>query len=145
MPEIALRTAFIVGYPGERDAEFQSLLDLVAEQRFDRLGVFTYSFESRTPAGSLGDPVPEAIKQERLALLMELQQQISLEKHQQFIGRSLDVLIEGHGDGLSIGRSYRDAPEIDGLIFVEGALEIGAILRVQIDSVLPYDLKGHPI
>jgi ribosomal protein S12 methylthiotransferase len=145
MPEIALRTAFIVGFPGETDAEFQSLLDFVAEQRFDRLGVFTYSFESRTPAGKLCDPVPETLKQERHALLMALQQQISLEKHQQLIGRRLDVLIEGRGEGLSIGRSYRDAPEIDGLVFVEGTLEIGAILRVQIDSALPYDLKGHPV
>ncbi len=145
MPEIALRTAFIVGFPGETDAAFQSLLDFVAEQRFDRLGVFTYSFESRTPAGSFGDPVPAAVKQERHDILMELQQQISLEKQQQFIGRCLDVLIEGRAEGLSIGRSYRDAPEIDGLVFVEGDLTIGEIRRVQIDSALPYDLKGHPI
>jgi ribosomal protein S12 methylthiotransferase len=76
---------------------------------------------------------------------MELQQQISLEKHQQLIGRTLDVLIEGRGYGLSIGRSYRDAPEIDGLVFVEGTLEIGEIRSVQIDSALPYDLRGRPV
>jgi len=76
---------------------------------------------------------------------MELQQQISLEKHQQLIGRSLDVLIEGHGDGLSMGRSYRDAPEIDGLVLVDGEQEIGNIVPVQIDGAMPYDLTGHPV
>jgi ribosomal protein S12 methylthiotransferase len=145
MPQIALRTAFIVGFPGETEDEFQRLIDFTTEQRFDRLGVFTYSFESRTPAGNLGDPVPEALKQERYARLMELQQQISLEKHQQLVGRRLDVLIEGHDESLSIGRSYRDAPEIDGLVFVEDALEIGDIHSVEIDHALPYDLKGHSV
>jgi ribosomal protein S12 methylthiotransferase len=144
MPDLALRTTFIVGYPGETDAEFQTLCDFVAEVRFDRLGVFAYSFEPGTSAAELGDPVPESLKQERLARLMELQQQISLEKHQQLIGRSLDVLIEGQGDGLSMGRTYRDAPEIDGLVIVEGEVEIGTIASVRIDGAMPYDLTGHP-
>lgn len=144
MPDLALRSAFIVGYPGETESEFQTLLDFIAELRFDRVGVFTYSFEPGTFAESLGDPIPDSLKQERRARLMELQQQISLEKHQHFVGRSLDVLTEGLGDGLSLGRSYRDAPEIDGMVLVSGELEIGAITPVRIDGALPYDLTGHP-
>jgi len=144
MPDMALRSSFIVGYPGETENEFQTLLEFIAELRFDRVGVFTYSFEPGTFAESLGDPIPDSIKQERRARLMELQQQISLEKHQQFVGRTLDVLTEGHGDGLSLGRSYRDAPEIDGMVLVSGELEIGAIVPVRIDGALPYDLTGHP-
>jgi ribosomal protein S12 methylthiotransferase len=144
MPDLALRTTFIVGYPGETEAEFQALYDFIAELRFDRLGVFTYSFEPGTHAESLGDPVPEPVKEERRARLMELQQAISLEKHQQLIGHSLDVLIEGLGDGLSMGRSYRDAPEIDGLVLVNGEHETGDIIPVQIDGAMTYDLTGHP-
>jgi ribosomal protein S12 methylthiotransferase len=144
MPDLALRTTFIVGYPGETEAEFQALYDFIAELRFDRLGVFTYSFEPGTHAESLGDPVPEPVKEERRARLMELQQAISLEKHQQLIGHSLDVLIEGLGDGLSMGRSYRDAPEIDGLVLVNGEHEPGDIIPVQIDGAMTYDLTGHP-
>ncbi len=144
MPDLTLRTTFIVGYPGETEAEFQALHDFIAELRFDRLGVFTYSFEPGTPADSLGDPIPESLKQERRARLMELQQQISLEKHQQLVGRTLDVLIEGRSDDLSLGRSYRDAPEIDGLVLVTGELEIGSIVPVHIDGALPYDLTGRP-
>ncbi len=144
MPDLALRTTFIAGYPGETESEFQTLHDFIAELRFDRLGVFTYSFEPGTPAGSLGDPIPEKLKQERRARLMELQQQISLEKHQQLVGRTLDVLIEGRSGQLSMGRSYRDAPEIDGLVLVTGELEIGAIGPVRIDGALPYDLTGRP-
>lgn len=144
MPDLALRTTFIVGYPGETEAEYQALYDFIAELRFDRLGVFTYSFEPGTHAESLGDPVPEPVKEERRARLMELQQAISLEKHQQLIGHSLDVLIEGLGDGLSMGRSYRDAPEIDGLVLVNGEHETGDIIPVQIDGAMTYDLTGHP-
>jgi ribosomal protein S12 methylthiotransferase len=144
VPDLALRTTFIVGYPGETEAEFQALHDFITELRFDRLGVFTYSFEPGTPADSLGDPIPEPLKQERRARLMELQQQISLEKHQHFVGRTLDVLIEGRSDDLTLGRSYRDAPEIDGLVLVTGELEIGSIVPVHIDGALPYDLTGRP-
>jgi len=143
MPDLALRSAFIVGYPGETENEFQTLLEFIAELRFDRVGVFTYSFEPGTFAERLGDPIADSLKQERRDRLMELQQQISLEKHQQFVGRTLDVLTEGHGDGLSLGRSYRDAPEIDGMVLVPGELEIGTIIPVRIDGALPYDLTGQ--
>jgi ribosomal protein S12 methylthiotransferase len=144
MPDLSLRTTFIVGYPGESEAEFQSLQDFVKEIRFDHLGVFPYSFEPGTAAEMLGDPIPDSQKLERRDILMQLQQPISLGKNQEYVGRTLDVLIEGQGDGLSLGRSYRDAPEIDGLVLVQGELEIGAIVPVRIDGALPYDLTGTP-
>ncbi|GAG26469.1 unnamed protein product, partial [marine sediment metagenome] len=119
MPDLALRTTFIVGYPGETEQEFQVLLDFVEEICFDRVGAFKFSFESGTTSEALGDPVPAEVKQDRWERLMALQQGISLEKNQALVGKKLDVLIEGQGDGLSMGRTYRDAPEIDGLTILE--------------------------
>ncbi len=142
MPGLALRSTFIVGYPGEDEAEFQTLLDFVAALRLDRLGAFTFSFEPGTSSEPLGDPVPTEVKEERRDRLMALQQTISLHKNQAMVGRTLQVLIEGQGDGLSLGRSYRDAPEIDGLVIVEGAAPIGAMVPVRITGALQYDLSG---
>jgi ribosomal protein S12 methylthiotransferase len=142
MPDLALRSTFIVGYPGESEAEFQALLDFVAEVRFDRLGVFTFSFEPGTFSEQYGDPVPEEVKVERRDELMLLQQQISLEQNQAFVGEQLDVLVEGYGDGISLGRSYRDAPEIDGMVLIEGEVATGEIVPVRITGALPYDLTG---
>jgi ribosomal protein S12 methylthiotransferase len=142
MPAIAIRTTFIVGYPGETEAEFQSLLDFTAEMQFDRVGVFTYSFEPGTPSAELLNPVPDDVKDERRDRLMSLQQGISLAKNQSFVGRTLDVLIEGQGDGLSVGRSYRDAPEIDGLVLVDGSVPLGEIVPVRVTGALEYDLTG---
>jgi ribosomal protein S12 methylthiotransferase len=142
MPDIALRTSFIVGYPGETEKEFQALLDFVAEMAFDRVGVFTYSQEEGTRAADLPGQVPDQIKEERYQRLMELQQGISLAKNQQMIGRTLDVLIEGSGDDLSVGRSYRDAPEIDGLVLIKKELPIGEIIPVLITGAMEYDLIG---
>ncbi len=142
--DLALRTTFIVGYPGETEEEFQSLLDFVEEIRFDKVGVFKFSFEAGTAGESLGDPVPSEVKEERLKCLMEKQQQISLERNRTFLGRELDVLIEGLGEGISVGRSYRDAPEIDGLVLVKGELPVGQIIPVRIDEAMVYDLKGMP-
>jgi len=145
---LALRTTFIVGYPGETEEEFKTLLDFIEEIRFDRVGVFTFSFEPGTTSEVLGDPIPEDVKQERQARLMELQKKISLEKNQTFVGKRLEVLIEGHGqiedsnDGVAIGRSYRDAPEIDGMVFVEGQPPIGEIVPVTINGAMAYDLTG---
>jgi ribosomal protein S12 methylthiotransferase len=144
LPDLALRTTFIVGYPGETEAEFQALLDFVKELRFDRVGVFQYSFEPGTPSEPLGDPIPAAVKQERYERLMELQQGISLERNQSQVGRTLPVLIEGTGDGVSLGRSYRDAPEIDGMVIVEGELPVGEIIPISITGALTYDLSGVP-
>lgn len=144
MPDLALRTTFIVGYPGETEQEFQTLLDFVAEIRFDRLGAFHFSFEPGTASEALGDPVKPEVKLERWERLMQLQQAISLEKNQAFIGRTLDVLIEGLDQNISLGRTYRDAPEIDGLVIVEGNLPIGSMVPVQITGAMHYDLTGSP-
>ena len=146
MPDIAIRTTFLVGFPGETETEFQTLLDFVAEMEFDRVGVFIYSHEEGTPAAAMEDDVPPEVKEERRARLMEMQQPISLAKNQALVGRTLDVLIEGQGDGMSAGRSYRDAPEIDGLVLVQaGEPPVGAILPVRITAALEYDLVGSPV
>jgi ribosomal protein S12 methylthiotransferase len=142
MPKLALRTTFIVGYPGETEAEFQALLDFVGEMRFDRVGAFQFSFESGTPSEPLGDPLPAEVKEERYQRLMELQQNISLQINQSFVGQTLDVLVEGLDKGLSIGRSYRDAPEIDGLVLAEGQAGIGSIVPIKITGAMAYDLTG---
>jgi ribosomal protein S12 methylthiotransferase len=142
LPDLALRSTFIVGYPGETEEEFQALVDFIQEIRFDRVGTFQFSFEPGTPSEPLGDPLPVEVKQERYERLMELQQAISLEKNQAFVGKTLDVLVEGVGDGLSLGRSYRDAPEIDGLVIVEGELPVGEMLPVRITGAMMYDLTG---
>ena len=143
MPEIAIRTTFLVGYPGETEEEFQTLLAFVEEMAFDRVGAFTYSHEEGTPAGELEDDVPSEVKAERLERLMATQQPISLAKNQALVGENLDVLIEGQGEGLSVGRSYRDAPEVDGLVLVEEELSVGEILPVRITAALEYDLVGE--
>lgn len=143
MPELALRTTYIVGYPGETEAEFQTLLDFIEEMRFDRVGAFKFSFEPGTASEPLGDPVSDEVKQERLQRLMEKQQPISLERNRAFIGRTLKVLIEGAGDGVSLGRSYRDAPEVDGLVMVKGKVPVGRMVSVRITDALEYDLRGE--
>jgi ribosomal protein S12 methylthiotransferase len=142
MPDLAIRTTFIVGYPGETESEFQTLLDFVQEIRFDRVGTFLFSFEPGTASERLGDPVPPEVKQERYDRLMTLQQKISLERNLGFMGKTLDVLFEGVGDGLSVGRSYRDAPEIDGLVIVEGRAPLGELSPVHITGAMDYDLSG---
>jgi len=142
MPEIAIRTTFIVGYPGETEAEFQALLDFVRELQFDRVGCFTFSFEPGTTSEPLGDPIPQEVKDERRGRLMQLQQSISLEKNQRFVGRTLPVLVEGFNEGLTIGRSYRDAPEIDGLVLIEGEVPSGELVPVRITGAMTYDLSG---
>jgi ribosomal protein S12 methylthiotransferase len=142
IPGLALRSTFIVGYPGETDQEFKTLLDFIQEIRFDRVGAFQYSFEPGTTAEPLGDPVPPEIKQARWEQLMELQQVFSLERNQALVGSILDVLIEGQGDGISLGRSYRDAPEIDGLVIIEDDLPVGEMAPIRITGALAYDLTG---
>jgi len=142
MPDLAIRSTFIVGYPGETEEEFQTLLDFAAELQFDRVGAFTFSFEPGTASEPLGDPIPPEVKEDRRRRLMEQQQRISLAKNQAQIGKTLDVLIEGKGDGLSLGRSYRDAPEIDGMVMVEGDLPVGEFVPVRITGAMAYDLTG---
>jgi ribosomal protein S12 methylthiotransferase len=145
MPDIALRTSFIVGYPGETEPEFETLLRFVSESRFDRVGVFVYSEEEGTTAASLPDPVPGEVRAERYDRLMALQQDISLERNQSQVGRMLEVLVEGHGDGLSVARSYRDAPEIDGMVLLPGALPVGEMMAARITGAMEYDLIGEVV
>jgi len=140
--QLAIRTTFIVGYPGETDEEFQALADFIQEIRFDRVGVFKFSFEPGTTSEPLGDPVPAEVKEQRWEHLMSLQQNISLQVNQSYTGQMLDMLVEGYDNGLSIGRSYRDAPEIDGLVFAEGRAEVGQIVPVRITGAMAYDLTG---
>jgi len=142
MPDLSIRTTFIVGYPGETDEEFQALYDFVNETRFDRVGAFQFSFEPGTTSAPLGDPVPAAVKQERFEHLMELQQNISLQVNQSYVGKTLDILIEGRDNDISVGRSYRDAPEIDGMVLVEGKVKVGEIVPVKVTGAMAYDLTG---
>jgi ribosomal protein S12 methylthiotransferase len=150
MPDLALRTTFIVGYPGETEKSFQTLVDFIREIEFDRVGVFKFSYEPGTASQELGDPIPADVKEHRQETLMLAQQEISLKKNQLQIGRKLDVLVEGLGEVegsaelISLGRSYRDAPEIDGMVIVEGELPVGKIAPVQITGALVYDLTGIP-
>ena len=144
-PDFAIRSTFIVGFPNETEEEFETLYDFLNEMKFDRVGVFSYSFEKGTASAVYGDTVPEEVKQERLDRLMKLQQGISREINRKFIGRKMDVLVERQQDGLLIGRSYRDAPDIDGLVFVEGKAKIGDIIKVRIHTALEYDLIGKRI
>lgn len=141
---LAIRTTFIVGYPGETEEEFQALYDFMEEIRFDRVGAFQFSFEPGTASEPFGDPVPAEVKEERYARLMELQQGISLQVNQSYVGKTLDVLIEGRDKGIAIGRSYRDAPEIDGLVLVEGDARVGDIVPVKVTGAMAYDLTGVP-
>ncbi len=144
IPDLSIRTTFIVGYPGETEEEYQALVDFVKEIRFDRVGTFQFSFEPGTTSEPLGDPVPAEVKQQRFETLMELQQGISLQVNQSYVGRTLDVLVEGRDKGIAIGRSYRDAPEIDGMVFIEGEAKIGDIIPVKITGAMAYDLTGVP-
>ena len=153
MPDIALRTTFIVGYSGETEEEFQGLLKFAQAMEFDKVGAFPFSPEPGTPAAELPDAVPEEEKEERYGRLMEVQQPISLRKNQEQVGKVLDILVEGQGEiaesgaPLLMGRSYRDAPEVDGLVLVPGIADApaGTILQVHINGALEYDLVGEPL
>ena len=140
MPDLAIRTTFIVGYPGETDQEFDELMTFVRDMQFDRVGAFTYSFEENTPSAEQANHVPEDVKEARRDALMELQQSISLARNQAMVGKTLNVLVDGHGDNLSIARSYRDAPEIDGYVIIEGEAPIGEMVPVRITGAMNYDL-----
>jgi ribosomal protein S12 methylthiotransferase len=143
MPDLAIRTTFIVGYPGETEQEFEALKTFVRDMQFDRVGVFIYSFEESTPSAGLPNHLSESEKEARRDELMTLQQGISLARNQTFVGKTLDVLVEGQGDGLIITRSYRDAPEVDGYVIVEGDVAPSKpIMPVRITGAMNYDLVG---
>lgn len=145
MPDIALRSTFIVGYPGESEAEFQGLLDFIEAIQFDKVGAFTFSPEPGTPAATLPDQVPDEVKQERWERLMALQQEISLRRNQAQVGRTLEVLVEGHNEGVTLARSYRDAPEIDGYVLIPATLPAGSFVDVRIRGAMEYDLLAEPV
>lgn len=143
MPDMALRTTFIVGYPGETEDEFAALLAFLEEERFDKVGVFAYSREDGTRAADLPDQVPAEVAAERLERAMLAQQGISRQRNEEQVGRTLRVLLEGSSEGLSVGRSYRDAPEIDGLVLIAGEQEPGAFVQARVISAQEYDLVAE--
>ena len=118
IPDLVLRTTFIVGYPGETDKEFQELCDFVEEFKFEKMGTFAYSQEENTGSYSLGDPVPDEVKKARQSILMEIQREISAEKNRKLIGSELKILVESLEGDFYVGRSYRDAPEVDGEVLI---------------------------
>jgi ribosomal protein S12 methylthiotransferase len=153
MPDVALRSTFIVGYPGETEEEFEGLIDFVKAIEFDKVGAFTFSPAPGTPSATLPDQVADEVKQDRYARLMETQQPISLRKNQAQVGKMLKILVEGEGEiaetgaPLLLGRSYRDAPEVDGLVLVPGisGAPIGSMMEVHISGAMEYDLVGEPL
>ena len=145
MPDAAIRTTFIVGFPGETQAEFDYLLTFMRQAQMDRVGAFVFSREPGTPSFEMENQVPFRTKRERYDRLMKAAAKISLDKNQAWLKRTMDVLIEGEKDGRIVGRSHRDAPEIDGLVYVEGQTNPGDIVKVEIQQVGPYDLFGRVI
>ncbi|WP_455216675.1 30S ribosomal protein S12 methylthiotransferase RimO, partial [Kaarinaea lacus] len=148
-PDITLRSTFIVGFPGETERDFELLLEFLAEARLDRVGAFAYSPVEGATANALPDPVPEAIKQERLQRFMDTQARISADKLQAKIGQTMTVLVDGlsEEEGLMLARSPADAPEIDGVVILDGAedVEAGDFLEVKITGATDHDLIGEPI
>jgi len=147
IPDISLRTTFMVGFPGETEEQFQSLLSFIQEQYFDWLGAFTYSQEEDTSAALFSDQIPEEIKEDRYHRLMALQNQISLEKQKKWIGKTISVIIEGKSSDKPeyfIGRSQYQAPDVDGVVFVKSEfLPIGEIVQVLVTDADIYDLIGE--
>ena len=147
IPDIALRTTFICGFPGETEEDHEELMEFVDEMEFDRLGVFAYSAEEDTPAYSYPDQIPEEVKEERRADVMELQQEIAFEHCENMVGKVLDVMIEGKvaDEPAYVGRTYMDAPNVDGLIFVNAdeMLMSGDFVRVKVTGANEYDLIGE--
>ena len=144
-PEIAIRTSIIVGFPGERDQEFQELLDFIEEIQFDRLGVFTYSEEEGTHGADVfSDNVPKDVKEERKDEVMMLQQKINHQKNKDLVGSTQKVLIDHcNAEGISLGRTYRDSPEIDNYVKIKKKIEPGSFCDVKITGALEYDLIGE--
>ena len=147
IPDIFLRTTLISGFPGETQEDHEELMEFVDEIEFDRLGVFPYSAEEDTPAATMEDQIPEEVKEARRDEIMELQQEISLEKGESRVGQVLTVMIEGKvsGESAYIGRTYGDAPKVDGYIFVQTGelLMTGDFARVRVTGALEYDLIGE--
>ena len=145
IPDIVIRTTFIVGFPGETEEDFAILKEFVVEQKFENAGVFRYSLEENTAAAAMPDQIPEEVKQDRYDELMAIQAGISEETHRAMEDRELEVVVEGYEEGeenLAVARSYREAPDIDGSIFVENAagLKPGDFIRVRIEQGFAYEV-----
>lgn len=150
MPDIALRSTFIVGFPGETNAEFRTLLEFLEDVQLDRVGAFRYSHEPGTSAATLPHQVRPRVIERRWHELMQLQQHVALTRNQRWLDRTIDVLVEGQGttdDGqmLLVGRSFRDAPEVDGQVFVWGDAPTGTLIQARVIQVTPYDLWGEVV
>ena len=147
IPDIVLRTTLITGFPGETQKQHEELMEFVDEMEFDRLGVFTYSPEEDTPAASMDNQIEEEVKEERQAELMELQQEISLEKGQEKIGQEMIVMVEGKvaDENAYVARTYGDAPKVDGYLFIQTgeAMMTGDFAKVRVTGALEYDLIGE--
>ena len=145
---LTLRTTFITGFPGETDDDFAQLEEFIRQQKFERMGVFTYSFEPDTPAANLPDHLPDAVKESRRERLMQVQQEIAFAWNQAQVGRTVDVILDQPVEGeknVWVGRSAADAPDVDGLVFVTGdqhKLRAGDIVPCEIVAVQDYDLVG---
>jgi ribosomal protein S12 methylthiotransferase len=149
IPHLVMRTTFITGFPGETDVEFEEVVEFVREQRFERLGVFTYSFEPDTPAARLPDHLPEEVKDQRRGRLMAAQQEIAFAWNDAQLGRRLDVILDSAVSGEKnawVGRSYADAPDVDGVVYVSGErLRSGAIVPCEIVARSDYDLVAAAV
>lgn len=148
VPNLALRTTLICGYPGETEHDFQEMKEWVAETKFDRLGCFTYSHEEKTHAHLLNDDVPEEIKEQRVEAIMDIQQGISNEKNQAKIGQTYKVLIDKKDGDYFIGRTEFDSPEVDNEVLLDASVDyanIGSFVNVQIDRAEDFDLYGHVV
>lgn len=147
IPDIAIRTTLISGFPGETEEDHETLMEFVDEMEFERLGVFAYSAEEDTPAAGFPDQIPQEVKEERRDAIMELQQEISFDHSQSMVGKSLDVMIEGKvaDENAYVGRTYMDGPGVDGMIFIQTGEELmsGAFVRARVTGALEYDLIGE--
>lgn len=147
IPDAVIRTQFIVGFPGETEENFEELLKFIAEQKFDRVGCFQYSPEESTPGGKMPDQIDEATKQRRYEAVMEVQQNISRAKHKAFIGKTLEVVVEGLSDETDLllqGRMSQQAPDIDGVVLInDGQAQVGQFVKVKITDSMEYDLIGE--
>jgi ribosomal protein S12 methylthiotransferase len=144
IPDVALRTTLLIGFPGETDAEFNELKQFVSDFRFDRLGIFPYSHEEGTPAHGRADDVPENVKQQRVDEIMAIQQQISLEMNREKIGKTFKVLIDRKDPDFYIGRTQYDSPEVDQEVLIPVGVDLseGEFYKIKINAAEDFDLYG---
>ncbi len=149
VPGIALRTTFIVGFPGETEQEVEELAGFLRQARFERVGIFLYSPEPKTPSEKMAGQLPDPVKQERLNRLMQLQREISEEMNQAWLGREIEVLVDepGSDPGITLGRTYADAPEVDGQVFLSSPepLQPGRLVRARVTDSTEYDLVAERV